>query len=490
MKPAAAKIKQWREDPVSFVKEQFGVVPDAWQERALRAFPLEQRIAIKANKGPGKSALDAWFAWNFLLTRPHPKVAATSVSGDNLRDGLWTEMAKWQSKSKLLKELFNWNAERITSKHYPETWWMAARTWSKAADPSQQANTLAGLHADYILFLIDEAGDVPDSVVAAAEAALATGKETKLVITGNPTQTDGPLYRAFTRERELWFLVEVTGDPDDPNRSPRVSLEWARQQIEKYGRHHPYVIVNVFGQFPPTASNALLGIEDVSSAARRTIGEADYIYDAKIMGVDVARFGDDRSVIFLRQGRMALRPKMFRNLDTMELAGQVALAITASKPDAVFIDATGLGAGVVDRCHQLGLRVQGVDFGSRPLRSEPKLANRRTEMWWQMAEWVRSGGCIPDDGELISELTAPTYFFRDAGISLEKKEDIKKRGLPSPDKADALALTFALPVVAPAVSNIRNQEHTRHEYDPFTRAGAMPIDYQPAAVDYDPFGVR
>lgn len=469
------------------VRELFGATPDAWQERALEAFPQQQRVAVKANKGPGKTALDAWLGWNFLLCYKNPKVAATSVSGDNLRDGLWAEMAKWQARAPFLKAAFTWSAERIWCNAYKETWWASARQWSKSADPAQQADTLAGLHADNILFILDEAGGIPDSVMAAAEAALATGKNTKLLITGNPTQTSGPLWRAFTRERHLWFLVEVTGDPDDPNRSPRVSKEWAREQIEKYGRDHPYVIVNVFGQFPPTQSNALLGIEDVSAAARRTVNEHFVTHEPRILGVDVARFGDDRTVIFPRQGQIAMQPQVLRNLDTMEVAGQVSLAATRWAPHAIFVDVTGIGAGVVDRLKQLGISAIGVEFGGKPSMAAPPMADKRMEMWHLMSEWLKAGGCIPDDPELISELSAPTYSF-DANnrLRLEKKDDIKKRGLPSPDKADALALTFAFPVRPPAVMQYRaysqngagltsmlvgvgqeNSNMTQHEYDPY-----------------------
>ena len=175
---AAAKFRQWREDPRVFVREVFGVTPDPWQDEVLAAFPHQQRIALKACKGPGKTAVEAWLAWNFLLTRPHPKIAATSITSENLADNLWAEMAKWQQKSDLLKATFQWTKTRIFAKDHPETWWMSARTWPKTADKEQQANTLASLHADYILFILDESGGMPEAVMASAEAALSivTGK--------------------------------------------------------------------------------------------------------------------------------------------------------------------------------------------------------------------------------------------------------------------------------------------------------------------------
>lgn len=453
----AAQLRRWREDPVLMVRELFDVEPDAWQTVVLRAFVTNQRLAMKAAKGCGKSTALAWMCWNFLLTRPHPKVVATSITGDNLKDGLWSEMSKWQQRSALLKSQFTWSAERIVHNDHPETWWMSARQWSKTADASQQANTLAGIHADYVLIVADEAGGIPDAVVAAAEGGLSTGIECKLVIAGNPTHLSGPLYRACTRERALWFLIEITGDPDDPKRSPRISQKWAREQIQKYGRANPWVLVNVFGQFPPGQSNALISLADVIEATRRTAK----MRGDKRLGVDVARFGDDRSVLCKRQGDVAeFDPELvFRNLDTMELADEVVEVIRAWHPRVVSVDVTGIGAGVVDRLQQLEHEVNAVEFGGAPVsvppedRDEgdepddlegPRFLNRRTEIWWLMAQWIRTTGCIPDDAELISELAGPTYkFTADGKLQLESKADMKKRGLASPDKADALALTFA-----------------------------------------------
>ena len=201
MSVAADTIRLWREHPARMVRDLFGVTPDPWQEEVLEAFPHRQRIAMKASKGPGKTAVLAWLGWNFLLTRPNPKVAATSISAENLADNLWTEMALWQGKSPLLISLFDWTKTRISSKQKPETWWMSARSWSKTADRSQQSQTLAGLHADYVLFLLDESGGMPDAIMASAEAALSSCVEGHIVQAGNPTSLEGPLYRACTSAR-------------------------------------------------------------------------------------------------------------------------------------------------------------------------------------------------------------------------------------------------------------------------------------------------
>ena len=225
------KLQEWREHPDVFVREVFNATPDPWQDEVLRAFPSNPRIAMKASKGPGKSCLESWLAWNFLLTRPNPRMVAMSISGDNLRDGLWAEMAKWQQKSPLLKELFVWQKERIFHKDYPNTWWMSARQWSKSADPSTLGITVAGLHEDYVMVLLDESGGFPDAIMAAAEGILSSCKEGHIVQAGNPTHLEGPLYRACTVDKGKWYVVEITSDPEDPNRSPRVSTKWHKTRL-------------------------------------------------------------------------------------------------------------------------------------------------------------------------------------------------------------------------------------------------------------------
>lgn len=485
MNVASSKIREWHDKPGLFVREVLRVSEvDDWQDEVLLAAAAgvsgigneinpeaKRRIALKASKGPGKSTVLAWLVWWFLLTRPHPKVVATSISGANLKDGLWTELSKWQSNSPLLKATFTWTAERIFANDHPETWWASARTWSSGANTEQQANTLAGIHADHVMFAVDEVGAVPDAVLAAAKAGLANadaskGRTALLAIAGNPTHLEGPLYRACERERALWWIKEISGDPDDPKRAQRVSIEWAREQILEYGRDHPYVRVNVLGKFPRAGSNKLIGLNDAADASHRELPPAHYRDEVKILGVDVARFGDDRTVFFLRQGKAAFKPRTFRNLDTMEVVGQLTMVVDRHEPDAVFIDQTGLGAGVVDRMRQLNYRVIGVDGAASP--SEATFLNLRAEMWSKTGKWLRRGGCIPDDAELISELVAPSYRFNlDNKLTLESKQDLKKRGLPSPDKADALTLTFAASVAKQDPLDRHERRNKSHDYDPF-----------------------
>lgn len=488
---AADKIRLWRERPDIFVREVFGVTPDAWQDDVLRAFPGSPRSAMKACKGPGKTALISWLCWNFLLTRPHPKMAATSITSDNLNDGLWTEMAKWRARSPLLQEEFTWTKTRIFANCAPETWWMSARTWPKGGDSNSQADTLAGLHADYLMFVIDEAGGVPDAVMAAAEAGLANaggggGHEAHIVIAGNPTHLEGPLYRACTSERHLWHVTEITSDPDDPKRTPRVSVEWARQQIEKYGRDNPWVLVNVFGKFPPSSLNSLLGPDEVKEAMSRKPHADDIEPFARILGVDVAREGDDSSVIFQRQGRLAYQPIILRNVDSLQGAGQVARRWTDWRADACMIDNTGgFGGGWIDQLRVMNRDALPVHFAGKP--SDPRYVNKRAEMWFEMAQWIKEGGALPNIPELVAELTTPTYFFKGDKFQIEDKDDIKDRLGRSPDLADALALTFAFPV-APnmhARIGLPQPKQQGSEYDPWERDRIQSGDQTMAVTDYD-----
>ncbi len=474
---AVELLRRWRDDPRAFVRQCLGATPDAWQDEVLAAAVTHQRLCLKASKGPGKSTVLAWLVWWYLATRLHPKVVCTSVTEDNLKDGLWTELSKWQQQSPVLQAAFAWGLERIVYKAKPETWWCSARTWPKAGDSSQQANTLAGVHADAVMFVLDEAGGIPDAVAAAAEGGLAnaakeSGREAKLLIAGNPTHLEGPLYRACTSERALWWVKEISGDPDDPGRAPRVSIEWAREQIQKYGRESPYVLVNVFGKFPPTSSSALLGPDAVSAAMKRDVARAEYSQEAKVLGVDVARFGDDRTVLALRQGRVVFGPTILRNLDTMQVVGQVAMLADVERPTAIFVDQATFGAGVVDRLVQLKYPAIGVDFGGKPVQ-DLRFANRRAEMWWGLAEWVKAGGRLPDVPELVSELTTPQYKFNaENRLQLEKKAEIKKRTGVSPDIADAIALTFAAPVAPPGLLELLEAHAATGraaDYDPYAR---------------------
>lgn len=475
MNQAQQNLRRWRQDPASFVREQFGVEPDAWQLDVLNAFANKSipRISMQACAGPGKSAVMAWLGWNFLACyadgEDHPKGAAVSITSDNLKDNLWPEFSKWQQKSRFLKHAFTWTKEQIFANDHPSTWFLSARSWPKSASPDEQGRTLSGLHSGYVLALIDESGAIPPTVLRAAEQALSTKpKFGKIVQAGNPLSRDGMLYAASNSLSHLWHVIRITGDPDDPKRSPRIDIEWAREQIRMYGRENPWVQAYILGVFPESALNTLIGPDEVRAAMQRHYREDAYGFAALVLGVDVAREGDDRSIIFPRQGVVAWVPTVLRNVDTVQGAGMVARQWVDRKADAAFIDNTGgFGGGWIDQLRVLRHQPTAVHFSGKA--DDPRYVNKRAEMWFRMCEWIKGGGALPDIPELVAELTTPTYFFKGDRLQIEDKDQVKERLGRSPDLADALGLTFAAEVRKLTPLEEARKSQPRKAYSPFDR---------------------
>lgn len=477
---SASIIKEWRNNPTKFVNDNFKIEPDEWQKDVLEAFadPEKKRISMQACAGPGKTSCLAWMAWLFIVCYAskgnHPKGAAVSVTQDNLRDNLWPELAKWQGRSEFLKKAFTWTKSRIFAKDFPETWFISARSWSKTADEEEQGRTLSGLHSDYVLYLIDESGDIPIPVLRSAEQGLTSCKWGKILQAGNPTSLDGMLYAAATKLRDKWTIIRITGDPDDPKRSPRIDIDWAREQIKNYGRDNPWVMSYILGQFPPSSINTLLGPQEVEDAMNRHVTEDKYSWSQKRLGVDAARFGDDEWVLFPRQGLASFQFVCLKNPRSEEVAARVAFAKSKWGSEAEFFDGTGgFASGAVDNLIQAGHTPIEVHFSGKAI--DPRYYNKRSEMWFEMAEWIKRGGALPRDSGLLKELTAPTYTFVKGKFMLEEKEQIKKRLGFSPNKADALGLTFAYPDM-PAKDDFINRIQSAtgkgkgnllHEFDPY-----------------------
>jgi phage terminase large subunit len=459
--PAQQNIRRWRARPETFVLEQFGVEPDLWQLEALRAFadPEKQRISLQACAGPGKTTILAWCGWNFLACYAdkgeHPKGAAVSITSDNLKDNLWPELAKWQGRSEFLRTAFTWNKERIVANDHPETWFLSARSWPKSATAEEQGKTLSGLHSKFVLALIDESGAIPVTVLRAAEQALSNCTFGKIVQAGNPISLEGMLYAAATMLAAQWFIIRITGDPDDPHRSPRIDKAWAQRQIDTYGRDNPWVMSYILGRFPPSSLNSLLGPEEVMAAMHLELPAAAYNWAQARLGVDVARFGDDRTVIFPRQGKRAFPPTVMRHGRDSAVSTDIAAKVMAERlkyrTTATIMDATGgwaAGARDVLLASDQNHPPVSVQFHTQGL--DQRYKNRRAEMWFQMAEWVKAGGALPNFPDLIAELSTPTYTFVNGKFQLEPKEQVKERLGRSPDLADALALTFGIPELLPA----------------------------------------
>lgn len=474
VRAAQERIQQWRRDPVLFARDCFGIEPDAWQVDAMRAlggdYNPARRLCMRACTGPGKSATLAWMGWHrlacFAAPGEHPKGAALSITASNLKDNLWAELAKWQGRSKFLSEAFVWTKERIYAKEHPETWFLSARSFAADSDAEAIGRALSGLHSQFPFVLLDETGDMPIAVGrAAAQIYTGSPRDAAIIQAGNPTSTGGLLYESCGSP--AWNVITITADPADPKRTPRVSAEHAQEMIDTYGRENPWVMATILGLFPPGGFNSLLGADEVDAAMARVMRDDQLGNAPVILGGDVARQGDDSSAIVKRRGRQAYPIRTMRIPDTTVVAQQFAQEKDKHDADALFVDETGgYGAGVIDTMRSMGHHVTGVQFGGAA--SDPRFFNKRSEMYWLLAEWVKAGGCLPQDRELKEELLAMSFAYQGDRMRLLEKQLVKDKIGRSPDRADALALTFAFPV-APRdpYKSIRRREAPLREHDPY-----------------------
>lgn len=298
--------------------------------------------------------------------------------------------------------------------------------------------------------------------------------DSEIWISFNPHLMTDATYRRFVINPPGEAVVVPISYKDNPW-FPEV-LEKERLEMQE---RDPEAYRHIWeGHCLSVGDNQMIGMEEAYAASGRHYRITDYDFAPRILGVDVARYGGDRSVIFPRQGLVAFKPKVFAGISNMDLAGEVARACDKWNADAIFVDA-GRGEGVIDRLRQMGYNPIEVNFGGKP--SDPKYANKRAEMWDTMAKWVKNQGAIPDIPELIADLAAPTYVFSNqtSKFTVESKESIKSRGNKSPDLGDALALTFAFPI-----TKAKKQDKPPDlEYDP--RDGIPQANH---ATDYSIFG--
>ena len=444
-------IAAFEHDPLGFVLYAFpwgsGDLeghdgPDAWQRELLSDIGNEiitatQAIQIARASGHdiGKSALVAWIILWSMSTREDTRGVVTANTEGQLRTKTWPEVAKWHRLS-INAHWFTVTATAIFSKDktHEKTWRIDAIPWSES-----NTEAFAGLHnkGKRIVLIFDEASAIIDAIWEVSEGAL-LDSDTEIIwcVFGNPTRNTGRFRECFGKLKHRWNHKQI-----DSRSCKIANKQKIGQWIEDYGEDSDFVRVRVRGIFPRASSMQFIPSDLAEGALGRIYHESEYMYAPRIMGVDIARFGDDQTVICKRQGLTCHEFMKYRELDNMAAAGVVAQEIQAWKPDAVFID-QGAGTGVIDRLRQLGYDIHEVAFGSKS--SSSKYFNKRAQMWGGVKEWLRQGGALPNDDEIRDDLIGPEYgFAHNDAIQLEKKEDMKKRGLSSPDCGDALALTFA-----------------------------------------------
>lgn len=474
-------------DPDTELKDYAG--PDTWQTEVLEDItaklqkkettPGESvgaviREAISAGNGPGKSAFVAWIILWAMSTFEDTRGVVTANTDTQLRTKTWAELAKWHRLC-ICKPWFNLTATAIHAKdkEHERTWRIDQVPWSE-----EKTEAFAGLHnkGKRVILIFDEASAIPDKIWEVAEGAL-TDKDTEIIwlVSGNPTRNTGRFRECWSRFAHRWKKWQI-----DIRNSILVNQDEVRKWIEDLGIDSDWVRVHVLGLFPHASSLQFIPTDIAEAAKGRKIPAHQFFYDSKIIGVDPAWTGGDEITIYIRQGYMSWKLQTFqKNDDDSTIAKAIARWEDQEHADAVFID-QGYGTGIYSFGKTMNRSWTLVNFGAKS--SKMGFANKRAEMWDDMKRWLVEGGCIPDDPRMVNQLISVEAWphGRQNVIILESKESMRKRGLESPGRADALALTFAMPVkkklehqYPQAVSKDFNpfvkQQSTKKEYNPFAK---------------------
>lgn len=451
------RIYKFRADPVGYAKfayewDEGSLVgspgPRPWQAGILDAIGEHLRnpatrftpcqIAVSSGHGIGKSALVSMLISWGLSTCKDTKIIGTANTSTQLSTKTVPECAKW-FRLAINSHWWEVNATSIKVKGLHDT---SAATWRTDFIPWSDYNTeaFAGLHnqGKRIVLIFDEASAISDRIWEVAEGAL-TDSDTEIIwlAFGNPTQNTGRFRECFGRFSHRWRTFQI-----DSRKVEGTNKVQIQKWIDDYGEDSDFVRVRVRGEFPRAGSTQFIP-SDVVATCRNYKAEA-YEHLPKCLSVDVARFGDDQTVIGTRQGRKLRILAKYRGLDTVEVGERVIEWIGKESPSATVIDGDGLGVGVIDHLSHRGYRTIEFHGGGRP-NDASAYFNRRAEVWGLMRDALIAGMEIPDDPELEMDLTGPQYGFSSKQqIQLEKKDDMKKRGLASPDAGDMFAMTFAV----------------------------------------------
>jgi phage terminase large subunit len=433
-------IVRYGNDPVLFVREVLGADPDEEQSQVLRWIAAgERRISVKSGHGVGKTTVIAWALVWFACTRFPQKSVCTAPTATQLFDALAAETKAWFKKlPPTLFELFEIQTEQIKLRAAPEESFIAFRT-SKAETPE----AMAGVHSENVLLIADEASGVPNAVFEASIGSMSSAHATML-LAGNPVRSSGLFYDTHNNSAiiEDWKRLTISG-----LNHPRVDQDLVRQVVATYGEKSNAYRVRILGEFPLSDDDTVIPYELIASAQTREVKPINVM---PIWGVDVARFGNDNSALAKRKGNVLLAPVEEKwGYDTMVVAGWIKSewdnTAIDDRPSEINVDVIGIGAGVVDRLSELGLPVRGINVSESPAMKD-QFPNLRSELWFDGRDWFAAMDCHipPEDEKLALELMKPRFKFTSAGKrQVESKDEMKKRKLASPNKADAFLLTLA-----------------------------------------------
>ncbi len=450
MRPQAMKAEPWEieangwyaENPLHYVIDELQAAPDQFQIPILEAIGRGENVVVRSGHGVGKTAILAWIGLWFLDCQVDPRVVATAPTEAQLKNVLWIEAYKWLARSSRPRH-FAWTKEKIFLRGFEQTAWWIMRT---ATNPT----ALQGLHADdlsdgRLLLMADEAPGIPDANFEAFEGVL-TSENAQVVITGNPTRTNGEFYDAFHLNKSLWSGFKISAE-----NHPRVSTQYVERQRRKWGADSDVFRARVLGDFPTGDPNTLITLASIEAAIFRRPDPGGELQ----IGVDVARYGDDRTVIYGREGMRVFKPEIFAHTSMPEVSGHTIryaamMRRELDRPNdsiTVAVDVSGVGGGAVDilelEAPAKNLIIVPCNFGGA---GDDEYDDFASVMWGAVrdcAEFLSLPQCDEID-DTIGELTTRKYSIAKNGkIKIEAKDIYKKRIGWSPDLADGLVLAFA-----------------------------------------------
>lgn len=439
------RLPKYRKDPIMFAKEVLKFTPEPYQKEMLMDLADFPKVSVKSGQGIGKTASEAVAALWFLSCFPFARVVATAPTAQQLNDVLWAELNKWISRSDILKTILHWTKTYVYVDGYERRWFAVAKTAS-------QPENMQGFHEDNMLFIVDEASGVEDEIMEAVLGTL-SGNNNKLLMCGNPTRISGTFYDSHTRDRALYKCHTVSSL--DSKRTNKENIEMFKR---KYGEQSNVYRVRVLGEFPAQEDDVFIPLPLIERSVMTEV-EAEKINHVSI-GVDVARYGDDETVISTNVGGAIKIPVVRHGQSLMTTVGDIVIVykkLIAENPTykgviTINIDDTGLGGGVTDRLEEVKteqmlrrMEIVPVNFGMKPPQdgSEEHYEDISTYMWATIKTLMENKEIsIENDEELVAQFSVRKYSITSNGkIVLESKKTMKARGIKSPDRADAVALS-------------------------------------------------